>query len=99
MADYVDTDKDKEQYKIQFSDLSPSLQEIINQKVDKKDLDSLLKSMNSFMNKINGMILTMGTSFPSNPKNNKNIHLNTSNKVLYAYTSSAWKPVVMIPKS
>lgn len=98
MSDYTSTDKEKEQYKIQYSDLSPSLQAIIDGKVDKKDIDSLSKQMDSFMNKMGGMVLTIGTSYPSSPKNNKNIHLNLSNRVLYAYTSSAWKPIAMIPQ-
>ena len=68
-------------------------------KVDKKDLDALSKIMDEYLRKMNGMIFSMGTSFPSNPKNGKNIHLNLNNRVLYAYTSSAWKPVVMIPKT
>ena len=45
------------------------------------------------------MKLTIGTTYPSNPVNNKNIHLNLSNRVLYIYTNSAWKPAAMIPQN
>ena len=54
--------------------------------------------MTEYRKFMNGMILTIGSSFPTHPTNNKNVHLNLSNKVLYVYTSSTWRPVTMIPQ-
>ena len=89
---------DKEKTKIQYSDLSPSLQAIIDSKVDSIKINELSDAIDKFNANRNRMVLTIGTSFPSNPTNNKNIHLNISNRVLYAYTNSSWKPTVMIPQ-
>lgn len=99
MADYSLTLKEREQTKIHYSDLAPSLQAIIDGKVDQSLIDEMHRKLSDYEKAINGMVLTAGTSFPSNPKNNKNVHLNLNNRVLYIYTSSAWKPAVMIPQN
>ena len=98
MANYSLSEKDKEQWKLQYSDLSESLQNLIDSKVDKTSITSLSKAMTEYRKFMNGMILTIGSSFPAHPTNNKNVHLNLSNKVLYVYTSSTWRPVTMIPQ-
>ena len=97
-TDYTLTLKEREQTKVHYSDLAPSLQEIIDGKVDQTLVDDLNKKLTDYEKAINGMVLTAGTSFPSNPTNNKNVHLNLTNRVLYVYTSSTWKPAVMIPQ-
>ena len=99
MADFKLTSEEKEKSKLQYSDLAPSLQEIIDGKVDLSALQALERRLDAYSTFMNGMKLTIGTSYPSNPVNNKNVHLNLSNRVLYIYTSSAWKPAVMIPQS
>lgn len=98
MSDYSLKLSDKEQWKLQFSDLSPSLQAVLNSKVDKSVLDDLEKRIEAYKKFINGMVLTIGTTFPSNPTNNKNVFLNSSNRVLYIYTASTWRAVTMIPQ-
>ncbi len=99
MASTYSLDKTaKERTKIQYSDLSPSLQNIIDGKVDLSLVNAMSKAIDDFDNGRNRMIVTIGSSFPSNPVNNKNIHLNLSNRVIYVYTSSSWKPTAMIPQ-
>lgn len=95
---YSFTRPEKEQNKIQYSDLAPSLQEIIDGKVDLSLVQALDKALDDFIRFTNGIVVTIGSSYPSNPTNNKNLHLNLSNRVIYIYTSSAWKPVAMIPQ-
>ena len=97
-TNYSFTNPEKEQNKIQYSDLSPSLQSIIDGKVNLTDVQALSKLLDDFSRFKNGIVVTIGTSFPANPINNKYIHLNPSNRVIYLYSSSAWKPVVMIPQ-
>lgn len=97
-TNYSFTRPEKEQNKIQYSDLSPSLQAIIDGKVDLTAVQALSKALDDFIRFTNGIVVTIGTSFPANPTNNKHVHLNPSNRVIYLYTSSAWKPVVMIPQ-
>ena len=97
-TNYSFTKPEKEQNKIQYSDLAPSLQAIIDGKVDSTLVQALNKALDDFIRFNNGMVITIGTSYPSSPTNNKNLHLNLSNRVVYVYTSSTWKPVAMIPQ-
>ena len=87
----------RERYRIQFSDLAPSLQAIINGKVDKSMIDELSKKMDSYKIRQEGMVLSIGTTFPTNPVANKNVHINSSNRIVYFYTSSGWKSTTMEP--
>ena len=91
--------KEKEQSKIQFSDLSPSLQKIINGKVDRDTLNNFSKEMADYKRSNKLMMVTIGSVYPTNPINNKNLHLNLANRVLYVYTNQSWRPVCMIPKN
>lgn len=99
MANYTLSTEKKEDYKIQYSDLAPSLQELLDSKVDKELLTKMSTDIEAFKTKYNEMVVTEGSSFPSNPTNSKNMHLNTSNRMVYAYIGSAWKPVCMIPNN
>lgn len=87
----------RERYRIQFSDLAPSLQALINNKADKSLLDELSKQMDLYKARQDGMVLSIGTSFPTNPTVNKNVHINSSNRIVYFYTSSGWLPTTMEP--
>ncbi|MBR2248200.1 MAG: hypothetical protein IJ880_14465 [Bacilli bacterium] len=91
--------KEKERLKLQFCDLSPSLQDILNNKLNKSELDKFSKELDDFKKFMNGMKLTIGSSYPTNPINNKNLHLNLTDRVLYVYTNRSWRPVCMIPKN
>ena len=91
--------KEKEQSKIQFSDLSTSLQEIINGKVDRDTLNNFSQEMADYKRSNKLMMVTIGSSYPDNPTNNKNLHLNLTDRVLYVYTNQSWRPVCMIPKN
>ena len=91
--------KEKEQSKIQFSDLSPSLQKIINGKVDRDTLNNFSQEMAGYKISNKLMMVTIGSVYPTNPINNKNLHLNLTNRVLYVYTNQSWRPVCMIPKN
>ena len=91
--------KEKEQSKIQLSDLSTSLQEIINGKVDRDTLNNFSQEMADFKRSNKLMMVTIGSLYPDNPTNNKNLHLNLTDRVLYVYTNQSWRPVCMIPKN
>ena len=91
--------KEKEQSKIQFSDLSPSLQKIINGKVDRDTLNNFSQEMAGYKISNKLMMVTIGSTYPTDPINNKNLHLNLTNRVLYVYTNQSWRPVCMIPKN
>ena len=42
---------------------------------------------------VNGIRVSMGTSFPSDPKVNCEFFINTSNRLPYIFTYSGWQPI------
>jgi hypothetical protein len=66
--------------KITYNELAPSLQELLNGKASKEDLNVLIKL-------INGIRLTVGTAAPTAPINNKEIWINTSTNLIMRYNN------------
>jgi hypothetical protein len=98
MADYTMDNTDKEKYRLQYSDLAPSLQELLDSKLDRPDLEKLNTDIVNYSKRMDGVVVTEDSSFPSNPRANKNVHLSTTNRLVYIYNGTGWFPVAMIPK-
>ena len=104
MADYTMDNTDKEKYRLQYSDLAPSLQDLINSKVDRPDLTNLNIDITNYSRRTEGIVVTEDSTFPENPTAYKNMHLSTTNRVVYVYVygndyeNLGWYPVAMIPK-
>ena len=97
MADYTMSSTDKEKYRLQYSDLAPSLQKLIDSKLDRPDLEKLDTDINNYSKRMDGVVVTEDSSFPSNPITNKNVHLSTTNRLVYIYNGTGWSPVAMLP--
>ena len=98
MADYTLSSIEKEKYRLQYSDLAPSLQKLLDSKLDRPDLEKLDTDIDNYTKRTDGVVVTEDSSFPSNPRANKNVHLSTSNRLVYIYNGTGWSPVAMIPK-
>ena len=84
---------DKEN-KIGWDELSPSLQEIINNKASLSEYNDIKNQFDEIVSKAGGIRISIVSSLNSisNPVNNKELAIVTSDSVVtvYTYTNSSW---------
>jgi hypothetical protein len=81
--------------KITFDELAPSLQKLLNGLAPSTDYASLQKLANKLDGQLNGIRLTItaNQSSVSSPLANKEISVNTTNDIIYTFSSSGkWVP-------
>lgn len=81
---------DKERYRIKYSDIAPTLQRIIDDRISNDRYLSARNLYNHIKDRSGDMKITVGFSRPDNPQNNLNFHLNTADKIPEAFIDGQW---------
>ena len=87
MASFKDNDK------ISYDDLAPSLQAMLKRSVSKDDLETFKNKVAEIEAKLNGIRLSVVNDVASipNPQNNKEFFYHTAQRMLYVYTNDGWQ--------
>ena len=81
---------DMNRYRIEYTDIAPTLQRIIDDKINNDRYLSAKTLYEHIKERSGDMKITSGFSRPSDPRNNLNFHLNATDSVLEAFIDGRW---------